>query len=374
MKKGFTLIELLAVIVIIGLISVLIIPKVQNTLKESKQKTYEASAHALQREADNFYIMKKTEKTSFDGCTYDFTNNTNTCNGFEFTGEKPESGSLIINKTGNMNFALKFDEYCYIKFKNSNEITIQPYNEETCKASISFAEDSWTTIKANLTANRNAYNIGDTKEVVIDNISYTVRLANTSSCPDNWPEAASQTTCGVVIEFIDTIKDSTNNNTDGHKMSSSLTNVGGWSTSSMRSYLNETIFNKLPEELKASGMILDTSVVSGHGSTEGETNFTSIDKLYLLSYVEVWGVNHSWDSVKLVSETVTDGTRQLEYYGTTGSTRIKNKIEGAAYHWWLRSASSIDAESFLSVTAQGSMGSSSANSADGVAPAFRILN
>ena len=129
MRKGFTLIELLAVIVIIGLISVLIIPKVQNTLKESKQKTYEASTHALQREADNFYIMKASKRTSFEGCTYDFTNNANTCNGFEFTGEKPESGLLSINSEGEVSFALKFDEYCYSKSFNNDSIDITKTND-----------------------------------------------------------------------------------------------------------------------------------------------------------------------------------------------------------------------------------------------------
>ena len=275
-------------------------------------------------------------------------------------------------------YSIKITKGGYSFVINSVDGTVSDpiYNGEllTQKLTPLFATDSWATIKANLTANRSAYDIGETKEVVIDNVSYTVRLANTSSCPDNWPEAASQTTCGVVIEFIDTIKDSTNNNTNGHAMNASSTNIGGWPASSMRSYLNETLFNKLPEELKANGMILDTSVVSGHGSTEGETNFTSTDKLYLLSYVEVWGSNYSNDSVKLVDGTVTDGTRQLQYYGTTGSTRIKNTTEGSAKVWWLRSANPYYTYYFLFVRTGGSVSYSYANTTYGVAPAFRILN
>lgn len=273
-------------------------------------------------------------------------------------------------------YSIKITKGGYSFVINSVDGTVSDpiYNGEllTQKLPPSFATDSWATIKANLTANRSAYDIGETKEVVIDNVSYTVRLANTSSCPNNWPTTASQTTCGVVIEFIDTIKDSTNNNTDGHVMNLSNTNVGGWPASSMRSYLNETLLNKLPEELKASGMILDTSVVSGHGNQSNAENYTSTDKLYLLSYVEVWGSNHNSDTVKLVDGTITDGTRQLQYYGSTGSTRIKNTTEGPSKAWWLRSANS--ANRFLNVYTSGDIYDNYANYTNGVAPAFRILN
>ena len=378
MKKGFTLVELLAVIVILGVLSVLTVPKIIKTLNDSEEKINLSSANELLKAAE--YQYERNEITGInENLEINYTTGQN-IDKLDFNGKKPEKGKIKITNEGNISIAVKIGNKCYIKEFGSKDITSQQYNEETCIASTSFAEDSWTTIKAKLTTNRNAYAIGDTKEVVIDNVPYTVRLANTSSCPNNWPEAASQTACGVVIEFIDTIKDSTNNNTDGHVMNPSTetyeygTNIGGWPASSMRSYLNETIFNKLPEELKANGMILDTSVVSGHGSTEGETNFTSTDKLYLLSYVEVWGSNYSNDSVKLVDGTVTDGTRQLQYYGTTGSTRIKNTTEGSAKVWWLRSANPYYTYYFLFVRTGGSVSYSYANTTYGVAPAFRILN
>ena len=373
-KKGFTLVELLAVIVILGVLSVLIVPKITETLNDSEEKINLTSAQNLIKAAEYKYrnddIMGINENLEID-----YTTGQN-IDKLEFNGETPEKGQVKISSEGNISMAVKIKDKCYIKEFTSKDITIQEYNEETCIAQQSFfAADSWSLIKANLTANRNAYDIGETKEVVIDNESYTVRLANTSSCPNNWPTTASQTTCGVVIEFIDTIKDSTNNNTDGHKMNLSNTNVGGWPASSMRSYLNETLLNKLPEELKASGMILDTSVVSGHGSTSGETNFTSTDKLYLLSCVEVWGSNNNYDTVKLVDGTITDGTRQLQYYESTGSTRIKNTTEGSAKKWWLRSAHSGITAGFLSVNTSGNVYNyGSAGNTNGVAPAFRILN
>lgn len=377
MKKGFTLVELLAVLVILGILSVLIVPKIVNTLNESEQKTNMVSAENLLKAAEYKYQNNGIEGIS-ENLIIDFTAGQN-IDKLNYSGSKPEKGLIIVAADGNISMAVKIGKNCYIKGFSSKDITNQEYNEETCKAPTSFAKDSWAEIKANLIANRNAYTIGSRKQVVIDNTSYTVRLANTSSCPENWPSAASQTTCGVVIEFINTIKDSTNSNNgnnDGHVMNSTNTNVGGWPSSSMRSYLNTTLFNKLPDELKADGIILDTSVVSGHGSTE-ETNFTSTDKLYLLSYVEVWGSNYDNDSVKLVSDTVTDGTRQLEYYTNPALTKIKNSIGGNANNWWLRSAYLPLSHGFLIVAASGDNSlytREEANVVRGVAPAFRILD
>ena len=371
MKKGFTLVELLAVIVIIGVLSVLIVPKITKTLNDSEEKINLASANELLKAAE--YQYERNEITGInENLEINYTTGQN-IDKLEFNGETPEKGKIRITNEGNISMAVKIGDKCYIKTFGSKDITNQEYNEETCIVPTpSFETDSWSTIKSNLIFDRSAYNIGDTKEVVIDNVSYTVRLANTSSCPDNWPKTASQTTCGVVIEFIDTISE--------HEMNSRTTNVGGWPASEMRSYLNETIFNKLPEELKANGMILDTSVVSGSNQEVSPnctiTNFTSTDKLYLLSYVEVWGSNDrwNWDNVKLVSDTVTDGTRGLEYYETTGSTKVKNTTEGTSKIWWLRSAYSNTANGFLRVTASGDIDYSGAVSTYGVAPAFRILN
>ena len=53
--------------------------------------------------------------------------------------------------------------------------------------------------------------------------------------------------------------------------------------------------------------MLDTYTVSGHGSTSGELNFESIDKMYLLSSHEVWSNDTTFD-------TAYDSTRQLDYY------------------------------------------------------------
>ena len=124
MKKGFTLVELLAVVIILGILAVVIVPKIQQTIKDSKKNTYEASAHAIDREVEVFYANQKINQSNFNGCEYNFTTGNNTCEGFEFKGEKPESGGLKISKDGKSAFGLKFDDYCYSKGYNDDEINI----------------------------------------------------------------------------------------------------------------------------------------------------------------------------------------------------------------------------------------------------------
>lgn len=132
MKKGFTLIELLAIIIILGLIIVITVPKIKDTIDTSQKNIYTASVKSLIEIGENFYITKKSNQEIMNGCTYNFTTNANTCNGIEFKGEKPEKGILEIDKEGKIAIAVKFNNYCYTKNKETDKITIENYNEETC--------------------------------------------------------------------------------------------------------------------------------------------------------------------------------------------------------------------------------------------------
>jgi len=131
-KKAFTLIELLAVIILIGLLAVLIIPKVNETIKDARINTNEVSVNALSRTATNYFLEQKAKNNDFQSCTYDFTNRTNTCTNLEFTGEKPDSGKLVIKPNGNVAIAVQFDKYCFLKGYETDEIERIDYDETTC--------------------------------------------------------------------------------------------------------------------------------------------------------------------------------------------------------------------------------------------------
>ena len=149
-------------------------------------------------------------------------------------------------------------------------------------------------------------------------------------------------------------------------------NVDGWPASSMYTFVNNDIYNALPSDLKSA--IIDTVTVSGHGSTSGETNFTSTDKLYLLSTAEVWAQG---SSNTIDYDTARDNTRQLDYYKNLGTSTsnysgtIKKNGTNASI-WWLRSAKSSNNNYFYIVDSGGDWSNISANITYGVSVAFRM--
>ena len=230
---------------------------------------------------------------------------------------------------------------------------------------VSFSTDSWETIITAVKENNiSKYKIGDTKEVNLGTTygTHTLRIANTSTPSECSTAGFSQTACGFVLEFADIIAE--------HKMNDTGTNVGGWPASSVYTFVNNDIYNAIPDEIK--NAIIDTTAVSGHGNTSGEENFTSIDKLYLLSPKEIYtNFSSSWDSAK-------DSTRQLDYYKNLGITTDNysgaiKKNGTSATNWWLRAATTIYNISFNSVGINGGYnGDTYAGSSYGVAPAFRL--
>ena len=229
---------------------------------------------------------------------------------------------------------------------------------------VSFANDDWATIAAAAKSGNyeGKYNVGDTKEVDLGSLGkHTVRIANTSTPAECSQEGFSQTACGFVLEFADIIT--------MHVMNSTRTNEGGWPASSIRSYLSTDIYNALPADLQSA--IIDTKVVSGHGK-DGTDNFTSTDKLYLLSTAEVWaqGTSNTIDD-----DAGRNNTRQLDYYtGVTTNSYSKaiKQLNGSNSWWWLRAARSNNYTSFYYVFTDGDWKDSYPIYTSGVSPAFRI--
>ena len=226
----------------------------------------------------------------------------------------------------------------------------------------SFAADSWKTIiKAVRNNNISKYNVGDTRTIDMGTYgTHTLRIANKSKPSSCSKSGYSQTACGFVLEFADIITN--------HKMNDTDTNVGGWPATSMRTFVNNNIYNAIPSEIK--NAIIDTTVVSGHGPND-TANFTSTDKLYLLSPKEIY------TDYSATNDTAINLTRALDYYTSIGVTTssysgaIKKNGTSAAW-WWLRAAYSNITNFFLDVSTSGSWIGSGASASDGVAPAFRL--
>ena len=229
--------------------------------------------------------------------------------------------------------------------------------------------DSWDTILLNIKKNNTScYHIGDTKNVAVNNYgTYKVRLVNNTTPEICSSEGFSQTACGYVFEFSDVISMS--------KMSTSAfyNTRGGWPDSTGRTFISETLFAALPQDLQ--DIIIDTYTVSGYGNFNDESNFITTEKLYLLSPRELW------DFQDLTRDKAANLTRQLDYYEQNGvlyvntgtclncNYAIKTDIN---YSYWLRTANGTSTESFFTVSYNGSLNGNIYYKKLWIAPAFRI--
>ena len=227
-----------------------------------------------------------------------------------------------------------------------------------------FSTDSWATIVSSVKAgNTRGYKVGETKTIDLGTTygTHTLRIANTTTPSECNASGFSQSACGFVLEFADIIL--------YKEFNSSTSNTGGWSSSELRTFINNDIYNALPVDLR--NIIIDTIVVSGHGKSDS-TNFVTTDKLYLLAPKEIFSNwSNSYDTAKSL-------TRTFDYYINAGVTTSNysgaKKYKGtSAYYWWLRSAYSTSNSDFFRVNRSGGWsGSNTATAANGISPAFRI--
>ena len=357
--KGFTLVELLAVIAILAILVIIALPNVINMYNSAKKQTFLTEARTIYKEAQKKYVSD-----SISG------NNVNTIssngNKLDLTGNKVDY-DIKIDSAGNITDFKAYDgTYCISgKFNDISELNIDEVIEGECEETSpkNFSTDDWETIiDAIREGNGSEYAVGSTKEVNLGTYgTHTLRVANTSTPSECSGTGFSQSACGFVLEFADIITD--------HKMNDTNTNIGGWPATSMRTFVNNDIYNAIPSELRSA--IIDTTVVSGHGSTSGETNFTSTDKLYLLAPKEIYTDFNDTD------DTAKDLTRTLDYYTnirvtTRNHSGAKKKNGTNADWWWLRAAHSSASNNFYYVSSIGSYTNKIADDTNGVSPAFRI--
>ena len=164
------------------------------------------------------------------------------------------------------------------------------------------------------------------------------------------------------------------------RMRDTNTNVSGYPATLVYDYLKNTLYIQLPSDLQT--VIKPTRVISGYGNNGTDTsNFTTTDKLYLLSSEEVYGID---DGQYHFYDTAYGTSHQLEYYSNNGVTYSTSSWNGTnldkaikQYNssntwWWLRPAYSDHSDTFAGVRDNGGWLYSNARNTDGVAPAFRI--
>lgn len=322
--------------------------------------TYNLVWQELVNEITNDEMLIEGICTRLDGTSESVSG---TCNNISST---PISSNVIKSAVSiEPNIIHKYD--LTITFKEAN--TSQNYNQSKKfsgvigvkeSTTLDFSSDSWDTIISNVKAGKgSSYEVGATKEVTLSTLgTHTIRVANNTSPSECSTSGFSQTACGFVLEFADIITT--------HSMDSS--SVGGWNETALYTYLNNTIYNELPNNLKNS--IINTTVVSSP-SIISEEHIVSTDKMYLLAPSEIYS---DWNDEYDISKNL---TRQLDYYKKKGTSTSSNSsaiksLGSTNTGWWTRSADHVDAELFFEVFSAGNCASSSVSSSSGVSPAFRI--
>ena len=368
-KKGFTLVELLAVIAILAILVIIALPNVLKMFNDSKKNSFLTEAKTLYSEVSKKYI---SENMKGNKLTYisseDDTKLEMTGRDLQYCVLLNTDGSVKSMKVSNGEWIAELPSGKKITDLKSSDLEDGNLNDYDCYNP--FRDDSWETIASNAKkcvedSKLCPYKVGDEKEINIDKYGkHTLRIANLNSPTKEGcrMEDFSESACGFVIEFADIITK--------HAMNDTNTNKGGWPASGLYTYLNNDIYNALPEGLK--NVIIDTNTVSGNGSEDAKYFTSPEDKLYLLAPKEIY---FDWSDQ---GDTAKDKTRQLDYYKNIGTTTSNSggaikKNNGSAGWWWLRCAISVNSNYFYGVMSNGHWYINSyANYASGVSPAFRI--
>ena len=107
-----------------------------------------------------------------------------------------------------------------------------------------------------------------------------------------------------------------------HNMNNSDTNVGGWATSNMRSFLNARVYNALPVQWRSAikSVNVKSSIGGGSSGNKVTTTSTSVDKLYLVAYTELIGANSDYNG-----ETYNNNI--INYFVSNSSTYYYKKVK-----------------------------------------------
>ena len=146
-----------------------------------------------------------------------------------------------------------------------------------------------------------------------------------------------------------------------HVMNSTSTNVGGWNSCEMRTYLNNTVYGMLPSDLK--DIIIDRTHYHTSGG-QSSTLVSATDKLWLPTTYEMFGEN---------SQYYLDDADHNIYYPIfpDNASRVK-KVNGSANSWWLASPYVGNSSYFAYVNSDGSRDYNGTGRSYGVAVCLRI--
>lgn len=218
---------------------------------------------------------------------------------------------------------------------------------------LTLADYSWTDIH-NISTYRTAsdyFAVGDTRSMNINGNPYNIQICGFK----HDTKSGGTTKAGITFALANCFGTT-------RAMHSSGTNNGGWEGSTMYTYLNNTMLNWLPLELRERIKKVDKITAKGGGTN---AKVTSSDSLFLFSEKEVTGATDS-------SYSAESNCVQYELFETTSNRlkKIGDSGTGATY-WWTRSPYR-DTQNYAFIMSNGSSGAGSPTEARGVCFGFCI--
>ena len=136
-KQGFTLIELLAVVVILAVIALISVPLIMNVIDGARKGALQNTAYGI-AEAGKYTFTNEVIKegaASFTAYTYEDGVETSSPAGksLNYKGERPKTGTILINSKGDIALAVYNGKYCAEKGFDDVEVTVSEKTETDCK-------------------------------------------------------------------------------------------------------------------------------------------------------------------------------------------------------------------------------------------------
>ena len=213
------------------------------------------------------------------------------------------------------------------------------------------ANNTWAQIAAASEAGvaASTWSVGDTKNITVGGETLTVEIVGF-----NHDDLASGGKAGITFGLKNLMANT-------RQMNSSNTNAGGFTGSDMYDWLQGTLLNSLPSDLRAVLKSVNKKTSAGSQSSTINTNAM---KIFLFSEIEIFGsVTYSKSG---------EGSQYSRF--ATASSRIKylSNGSGSASPWWERSPHGNYSSSFCGVDSNGSASFNIANSSWGVCFGFCV--
>ena len=258
-KKGFTLIELLAVIVILAIIALIATPIIVGVINDAKKNAFTDTAYGV-AEAAKLYYAGQFDNDSFNGKTFDFTDNTDE---LKLSGKKPSSGTLQIDKNGNSFLAISDGTYCAVK--NSGQSNINVFKG---KCTTTFLKDEIEKDSSHIV--KNTVVNGETVNKVIGKKDEKLTMKNYV-----WYS-------GQLWQVLET---NDSNHTIKLITAQSLTSIAygetnDWSTSWVRKWLNDDVFYP---SLESNGLLTNTTFCMDEPVLTGEPFVNGVHTIFKIT-------------------------------------------------------------------------------------------